>query len=125
MIKKFWHVGLTVNNLEQGIAEYEKLGFVVVQKFEKPEPKAYAAHMTHPNGSGIELWEWMDKDHPLIKIIERHIAFESDDIDSDLSELTEDGYEIVIPKTQGVTATYAFIRDKSGNYIEIAERKSE
>jgi catechol 2,3-dioxygenase-like lactoylglutathione lyase family enzyme len=123
LIKKFWHVGLSVANLEEGIAEYEKLGFEVVQKFEKPEPKAHAAHMTHPNGSGVELWEWVEKDHPLIKVIERHIAFESDNLEDDLGRLIKDGYEIVIPKTQGVTAVYAFIKDKSGNYIEIAERK--
>jgi catechol 2,3-dioxygenase-like lactoylglutathione lyase family enzyme len=124
MIKKFWHVGLTVNNLEKGIAEYQRLGFEVAKRFEKPEPKAHAAHMTHPNGSGIELWEWIDKDHPQIEFIKRHIAFESDDLETDLKELTKNGYEVVIPKTKGVTAVYAFVKDKSGNYIEIAEKKT-
>jgi catechol 2,3-dioxygenase-like lactoylglutathione lyase family enzyme len=80
MIKKFWHVGLSVANLEDGIAEYQKLGFEVSQKFETPEPKAHAAHMLHPNGSGIELWEWLEKDHPQIEFIKRHMAFESDDM---------------------------------------------
>jgi catechol 2,3-dioxygenase-like lactoylglutathione lyase family enzyme len=98
MIKKFWHVGLSVDDLEEGIAEYEKLGFEVAKRFEKPEPKAHAVHMTHPNGSGVELWEWVEKDHPLIKVIERHIAFESDNLEDDLGRLIKDGYEIVIPK---------------------------
>ncbi len=125
MIKKFWHVGLTVNNLEEGIAEYEKLGFTLADKgvLEKPEPKAHFAFLDHANGSGIELWEWLEKDHPQIEFIKRHMAFESDDFDNDLQKLTDEGYELVIPKTPGVTVTYAFIKDKSGNYIEIAERK--
>jgi catechol 2,3-dioxygenase-like lactoylglutathione lyase family enzyme len=122
MIKKFWHVGLSVANLEEGIAEYQKFGFEVAQRFEKPEPKAHAAHMTHPNGSGIELWEWLEKDHPQIEFIKRHMAFESDDFDSDLQKLLDDGFELVIPKNKGVTVTYAFVKDKTGNYIEIAER---
>jgi catechol 2,3-dioxygenase-like lactoylglutathione lyase family enzyme len=124
MIKKFWHVGLTVNNLDMGIAEYEKLGFELDHKFEKPEPKAHAAHMKHSNGSGIELWEWIDEGHPQVEFIRRHMAFESDDFDNDVKELLARGYELVIPKTPGVTVTYAFVKDKSGNFIEIAERKS-
>ncbi len=123
MIRKFWHVGLSVENLDKAIAEYKKLGFNVAQKFEKPEPKAHAAHLTHPNGSGIEMWEWIDHDHPQVEFIKNHIAFQSDNIDKDIESLVAQGWEVVIPKTVGVTVTYSFVRDPSGDYIEIAEVK--
>ena len=123
MIKKFWHVGLTVKNLDQAIEQYQKLGFELIDKFEKDEPHAYAAQLKHPSGSGIELWQWLDEKHPQVEFIKNHLAFVSDDINGDVKMLVDQGFEIVIPKTKGITVTYVFVRDPSGNYIEIAEVK--
>jgi len=123
MIKKFWHVGLTVKDLDQAIAQYQKLGFEVVDKFEKDEPRAHVAQLKHANGSGVELWQWLDEKHPNVEFIRSHIAFTSDDINKDVAQLVDQGCEIVIPKTEGMTVTYVFVRDPSGSYIEIAEVK--
>lgn len=123
MITRFWHVGLEVDDLEKGIVEYQKLGFFVKQRFEKDEPKSLAAHMDHPNGSSIELWQFIDKSHELVRYIKQHMAFVSDDLDKDIQDFVSNGYELVIPKTVGVTVTYAYIKDSSGNYIELAEQK--
>jgi catechol 2,3-dioxygenase-like lactoylglutathione lyase family enzyme len=123
MIKKFWHVGMTVKSLDDSIVQYKKLGFEVVDKFEKPEPHAMAAILTHPNGSGIELWQWLDLDHPQVEFIKSHLAFISNDQDADVQKLVDEGWEIVIPKTTGVIVTYVFLRDPSGNYVEIADVK--
>ena len=121
MIKKFWHVGVTVQDLDEAIAQYEKLGFELEKKFEKPEPHGLAAIVKHPNGSSLELWQWLDKDHPQVAFISNHLAFLSDDIDSDVQKLIDAGGRVVIPKTKGVLVTYAYVQDKDGNYIEIAE----
>ncbi len=123
MIKKFWHVGVSVKDLDKSIAQYRKLGFKVVDRFEKPEPHALAAELEHSNGSGVELWQWLDEKHPQVEFIKSHIAFASDDIDNDVQTLVDQGCEIVIPKTKGIIVTYTFVRDPSGNYIEIAEIK--
>lgn len=124
MITRFWHVGFAVNDREQGIVEYERLGFVVRQKFEIDNIKALAVHMDHPSGSSIELFEFQDPTHPKVEFIKRHMAFLSDDFDNDLQKFLDDGHELVIPKTVGVTVTYAYIKDSSGNCIEIAEQKN-
>lgn len=125
MITKFWHVGFSVANLDEAIVDYTKLGFELVNKFEKDEPHAYAAEMKHPNGSGIELWYWLDKNHPQVGFIKSHIAFVSDDQDADVKILVDQGWGVVIPKTVGIKVTYIFLRDISGNYIEIAKVKDE
>lgn len=125
MIIKFWHTGLTVENLDDAIEQYQALGFKLVKRIEKPEPKAVAAFMDHPSGSGVELWQWFDKDHPEVKFIRNHLAFMSDDLDNDVEKLKKQGFEVVIPKTEGVVVNYVFVRDGSGNYFEIATEKPE
>lgn len=123
MITKFWHTGFTVEDLDEAIKQYQALGFKLVQKIDKPEPKAVAAFMDHPNGSGIEIWQWFDKEHPQVEFIRNHLAFVSDDLDNDVEKLKEQGFEVVIPKTEGVVVDYVFVRDKSGNCFEIATDK--
>ncbi|MFI5270587.1 MAG: VOC family protein [Candidatus Saccharimonadales bacterium] len=123
MIKKFWHVGLTVKNLDEAITQYALLGFTVSKRFEKPEPHGYAAIVDHPNGSSLELWQWIDTVHPQVEYIKKHLAFISDNIEEDIEKLVAQGCEVVIPKTEGVLVFYSYVRDPSGNYIEIAQDK--
>ena len=123
MIKKFWHAGVTVNNLDEAISQYEILGFKLTRKFEKPEPHANAAIVDHPNGSALELWEWIDHDHPQVEYIKSHLAFISDNLEEDIDKLVKVGCEVVIPKTEGVLVTYSYVRDPSGNYVEIAQER--
>jgi predicted enzyme related to lactoylglutathione lyase len=123
MIKKFWHAGVTVKDLEKAIAQYELLGFKLTKRFEKPEPHANAAIVEHQNGSALELWEWIDINHPQIQFIKSHLSFISDDLDEDIDKLVKQGCEVVIPKTEGVLVLYSYVRDPSGNYIEIAQER--
>lgn len=122
MIKNFLHTGFEVDNLEQAIELYSGLGFSLEKQFEKPEPQALAAQMSSPSGTGVELWQFIDKEHPQVEFIRQHVAVESDDLEGDINELVAAGCEVVIPITNGVTLTYAFVRDPSGNYIEVAQR---
>jgi len=120
---KFWHVGLTVSDLDESISRYEELGLNVVDKFEKDQPHAQAALMLGATGVGVELWQWLDEDHPQVKIIKNHIAFLSDDPREDVKKLEKRGCRIVIPETVGKLVTYTFLEDPDGKYIEIAEVK--
>ena len=122
-MNKFWHVGLSVENLDNAISEYEELGLEVKDRFEKDEPRALAALMIGPSGSGVELWQWLDESHPQVEFIRSHVAFLSDEPDATVERLQSQGYEIVISKTVGKLVTYTFLRDLSGNFIEIAEAK--
>jgi predicted enzyme related to lactoylglutathione lyase len=123
MITKFWHTGITVKDLDKAISQYELLGFKLTRKFEKPEPHANAAIVEHHNGSALELWEWIDHDHPQVEYIKSHLAFMSDNLDEDITKLVEQGCEVVIPKTEGVLVLYSYVRDPNGNYVEIAQEK--
>src|SRR5581483_8419658 len=116
MITRFWHVGMTVDDLDKAVEQYEVLGYKVTQRFDKEEPQAIAAHLEHPTGSDIELWQWQDRQHLHVQFMKNHIALISDNIDDDVWALVEQGAEVVIPKTTGVLVTFVFVRDPSGNY---------
>lgn len=122
MIRGFLHNAFEVKDIEQAISFYQQLGFEVKKRFNKPEPKAKAAHIANDEGDTFELWQFIDKEHPQVEFIRRHIALESDELGEDVKRLVDQGCELVIPITKGVTLTYAFIRDPSGNYIEIGQR---
>ena len=123
MIKKFWHVGVSAKDLEKTIHEYEKLGFVLAERFDKPEPEAHVAQMDHPSGVGVEIWQWVDENHPQTEYIKDHVAFVSDDLDKDVEEFVADGCKIVIPRTQGIKVEYVFVKDPNGKYLEIVQEK--
>lgn len=123
MAEKFWHVGLSVDDLDSAITQYESLGLKVVDKFEKNEPHALAALMIGANGSGVELWQWLDDGHPQVEFIRSHIAFLSDKPRETVAKLQEQGYQIVIPETIGKIVTYTFLLDPNGTYVEIAQAK--
>lgn len=125
MITKVLHTGFMVDELQGAIDFYKKLGFSVIKQFDKPDPKAKAAHLEHADGSVIELWDFADPTHPQVEFIKQHIAVESDDLQADIKAMVEAGGELVIPITQGVILKYAFIREVSGNCIEIATAKTE
>jgi catechol 2,3-dioxygenase-like lactoylglutathione lyase family enzyme len=113
MIKRFWHTGFGVKDLEKAIVEYETLGFKVMQRFEKTEPRSIAVHMDHHNGSSIELFQFFDEKHPQVEFIKQHMAFVTDNIDEDIKKLESEGCEVV--------KHFAFLRDQNGQYIELAE----
>ncbi|MCW1907921.1 MAG: VOC family protein [Candidatus Saccharibacteria bacterium] len=122
MITKFLHTAFTVNDLDAAIAQYASLGFKLQKQFEKPEPHAMVAHVANAEGITFEIWQFIDSQHPQVEFIKRHIAFESDNLEVDLTKYKELGFEEVIPITQGVSMRYAFVRDQSGNCIEIGQR---
>jgi len=122
MITRFLHTAFEVQDLNEAIKFYRKLDFSLTKQFDKPEPQAKVAHLSSNNGVVFEIWQFIDKTHVQVEFIRRHIAFESDDLEQDIDKLVEDGCVLVIPITKGVTMTYAFVRDTSGNYLEIGQR---
>jgi methylmalonyl-CoA/ethylmalonyl-CoA epimerase len=119
---KLWHAGFEVEDLEEAIIIWEKLGFKVSQKFEKDEPPAHAALLEDESGTGVELWQFTS-DSPLNKYIGRHIAFKCDDAKKTAKDLIAKGYREVIPFTQGIMVNYIFLEDEHGTYFELAEVK--
>jgi catechol 2,3-dioxygenase-like lactoylglutathione lyase family enzyme len=114
------HTGFAVDSLDDAIELYKKLGFSLSKRFEKPEPACHIAQMNRQDGAGIELVQFTSTDHPHVEYIKRHMAFASDDLEGDIQMLLDVGCELVIPISKGVSLTYAYVRDPSGNFLEIA-----
>ena len=123
MLLRVLHTGIAVNDLDKAIELYESLGFSIVNRFEKPEPKAHVATVRQGEAA-YELWQFEDREHPQVAYIKSHVAIYSDDLPGDIKKLTADGYTLVIPITEGVVLRYAFVQDVSGTCYEIATEKS-
>lgn len=119
---KLNHFGFAVGDLDEAIALYEKLGFLLSRRFEKPEPKADVASMKDANGAGLELWQF-NEEHPLNAYIGRHAAFICGDVRADAQKLVEAGFTEVIPFTEGVILDYIFAQDGYGTVFELAQEK--
>jgi catechol 2,3-dioxygenase-like lactoylglutathione lyase family enzyme len=119
MITRMLHTAVAVENMDAGLEFYKTIGFETVLRFDKPEPKAKVAHLIATNNIKLELWEFLDKNHPRVKFIRRHIAIESDNLEAEIHRLTSTGCELVIPIKRGIT----LIRDLDGNYIEISQKQ--
>jgi catechol 2,3-dioxygenase-like lactoylglutathione lyase family enzyme len=116
------HAGFAVKDLEQAISLYEKLGFTLARRFEKPEPKAHVASMKDRNGVGLELWQFAEE-HPLNSYIGSHVAFMCDNVRADAKTLADAGFKEVISYTEGIILNYIFVQDEYGTTFELAEEK--
>lgn len=101
MINKISHLGIAVKDLKSASEMYRKLlgsepsemEFVVEQKVNVIKFKV--------GESTIELLEGTSADSPISKFIEKrgegihHVAYESDDVKSDLKRLDENGFELI------------------------------
>ena len=123
MIKGLHHVGFEVKDLEDSIKYYESLGFSVVKRFEYEAAGFKAAMMKGKQLGGVELFQLNDPEHELARKVRRHIAFETDNLDTDLQKFLDEGYKLSIPITEGrVVKRYAYVQDKFNNFIELLEQ---
>lgn len=119
MIVRMHHFGMMTKDLEQSIKDFQNQGFEIYKSFEKEGMKAA---MLQKNDARVELWEFENPDGELESKIKKHSAFVSDDLDNDVDEFINTGYELAIPISEGtVVKRYAYIKDSAGNYIELVE----
>ena len=121
MIVGIHHIGIAVDNLEASIKHYKRLGFRLFMSFSKDSIAAKSAFM-QKGSSGVELWKFRNPGEKLAKIISKHFAFESTNLERDLQTFLDDGYNLAIPISAGtVVKRYAFVRDNKDNYVELVE----
>ncbi len=121
MINKISHLGIAVKDLKAASETYRKLLQSEPSEMEYvAEQKVNVVKFT-VGESTIELLEGTSEDSPISKFIEKrgegihHVAYESDDVKSDLKRLDENGFELINkePKIGSDNMLIAFVKPKS------------
>ena len=131
MVKEVHHIGILVSNLDEATRLYQDCFGAEVGKTEiLTERGVKAAVLSLAQGPKLELLEPLP-DSNMAKILEKrgeglhHITFEVDDVDKELSRLSELGVELIDKKSRrGLEGMVAFIHPKSlrGVLVELCQR---
>ena len=132
MIKKIAHIGIAVQNLANAQAVFQNLlGFEAshVQRVEEQRVEVSSLHIGEIN---IELTCGTSDDSPISKFINKrgegmhHVAFEVDDIHSELQRLKDSGVTLIDqePRVGAENCLVAFIHPKSagGVLVELTQK---
>lgn len=130
MFKKIDHIGIAVNNLDEAMELYKKLGFEVKEVEEVAEQKVKVA-MLPVGESKIELLEATSEDSAIAKFIEKrgegihHIAINVEDIEKALENAKNEGLKLIDekPRVGAGGKKVAFVHPKStkGVLLEFVE----
>ncbi|MBN8584403.1 MAG: methylmalonyl-CoA epimerase [Ignavibacteria bacterium] len=121
MINKISHLGIAVKDLKTASETYKKLLQSEPSEMEYvAEQKVNVVKFTIGE-STIELLEGTSADSPISKFIEKrgegihHIAYESDDVKTDLKRLDSEGFELINkePRIGSDNMLIAFVNPKS------------
>ena len=100
-MKKVEHIGIAVKDLSNANALFEKLFNQSHYKVEEVESEGVSTSFFKVGDTKIELLQALQADSPIAKFIEKrgegihHIAFEVDDIQSEMERLQAEGFELI------------------------------
>ena len=122
MLKKIDHLGIAVRSLDEAVPYYERaLGLKCEHREEVPSQKVRTAFFT-VGEVHLELLEPTDPESPIAKFLEKnpnggvhHLAFGTDDIDSQLGQAAGAGVKLIHEKPfEGAAGKLvAFLHPKS------------
>lgn len=132
-ITKVLHTGISVYNMEESVAWYQKnLGFEVVKDDGYVPPLKAKIVFLEKAGYQLELFEYdepkqMPEDRKvpnldLQTVGTKHVAFAVDDMDAVKAVFVENGVDIAHEVRMGADAVM-FIRDCNGVLIELIQQK--
>jgi methylmalonyl-CoA/ethylmalonyl-CoA epimerase len=131
MAQKVDHIGILVGNLDEALKLYEDCFGAELDRLETvPEQGVKAAVLSLGQGAKLELLEPLP-DSNMAKVLEKrgeglhHITFEVDDVEQELSRLSESGVELIDKKSRrGLEGMVAFIHPKSvrGVLVELCQK---
>lgn len=134
MAKKVDHIGILVSNMDEAIKLYECCFGAEVDKTETvSEQGVKAAILSLAQGAKLELLEPLPGSN-MAKVLEKrgeglhHITFEVDDVEKEISRLSEEGIELIDKKSRrGLEGMVAFIHPKSvrGVLVELCQKIQE
>jgi methylmalonyl-CoA/ethylmalonyl-CoA epimerase len=125
MITRISHLGIAVKDLKTAAKMYEKLLQSKPSEIEFVAEQKVNVVKFVVGESTIELLEGTSTDSPISKFIEKrgegihHIAYESDDIKSELLRLSHSGFELTSsePKTGSDNMLISFIKPSSAGGV--------
>jgi len=131
MAKKVDHIGILVSNLDEAVKLYEDCFGAEVDKVETISGQGVkAAILSLSQGAKLELLEPLPGSN-MDKVLEKrgeglhHITFEVDDVDNEISRLSEKGVDLIDKKSRpGLEGMVAFIHPKSlrGVLVELCQK---
>lgn len=121
MLKKVDHIGIAVNSLEEGIALYETILGTKCEKIEEVKSQKVKTAFFQIGEIHIELLSPTSDDGPIQKFLDKHgegihhVAYASDDIQSDLKRVKEQNIDLIheIPIEGANNKSVAFLHPKS------------
>jgi methylmalonyl-CoA/ethylmalonyl-CoA epimerase len=133
MFRKIEHLGIAVNNMEEALKIYEDLLGQNCYKIEVVESEFVKTAFIQVGESKIELLEATHSDSAIAKFLEKkgqgfhHVAFDVENIDSEINRLVEKGFELIhkTPKDGADNKRIAFLHPKSTNglLVELCQEK--
>src|SRR5690554_1924000 len=126
-MKKIEHIGIAVKNLEVSNELFAKLLGTSHYKTEEVESEGVKTSFFMSGPNKIELLEATKTDSPIAKFIEKkgegihHIAFDVEDILSEIKRLKAEGFTILneTPKKGADNKLVAFLHPKTTNGVLI------
>jgi methylmalonyl-CoA/ethylmalonyl-CoA epimerase len=132
-MKKIEHLGIAVSNLQESIIVFEKLLNTTCYKTEEVKSEGVRTAFFQVGDSKIELLEATNPDSPIAKFLAKqgggihHIAFEVDDIESEINRLQALDFILIheSPKEGADNKLIAFLHPKSTNgvLVELCQEK--
>ena len=126
-MRKIEHIGIAVNSLKVSNIVFEKLFGAPAYKMEEVASEGVKTSFFMNGPNKIELLEATTPDSPIAKFIEKkgegihHIAFDVDDIVSEIARLKAEGFVVLnqTPKRGADNKLIAFLHPKSTNGVLI------
>ena len=133
-MKRVEHIGIAVKNLDNANALFEKLFNQDHYKVEEVPSEGVSTSFFQLGETKIELIQASNPESSIAKFIAKrgegihHIAFEVEDIDSEIKRLLKEGFELIneSPKDGADNKKICFLHPKSTNgvLIELCQEKT-
>jgi methylmalonyl-CoA/ethylmalonyl-CoA epimerase len=127
MMRKIEHIGIAVKSLETSNLLFEKLFGAPAYKQEEVASEGVKTSFFMNGPNKIELLEATNADSPIAKFLEKkgegihHIAFDVQDIHSEMQRLQEEGFVLLneVPKKGADNKLVVFLHPKTTNGVLI------